>query len=449
MNAKQPPTQNTGSDSDRDRIGGKILIGFGIGVVAGCLVLGLGQLWPEVLTLSRRLSLDWLDPFSQIFLRLLFMVVVPLVFCSLAHGIVQLGDSSKLGPLAGKTGFLFLVNMGVGVFLALVAMGWLRPGDSLSHATREMLMSQLTVKNSVIAEAKMAGDVFSPVALVRMFFPPNLLRAVTEFEVMPLIVFSVLVGVAGMRLPEHSRSRLVRGLELGTEVMTGIVGFAMRLAPYAIPAMIFSLIVKIGFDILAALAFFAALVLGVIALHLFGTMSLLLKLFTRRNPLTFFRSIRQVLMTAFGTSSSNATLPASLEVAREKLGIKPSTAEFVLPLGAIMNMSGTALYEGSVVLFIAQVYGVQLGLAEQIQLLTLAVLSAIAVAGIPGGSLPMIAGLLLTFGIPPEGLAIIFGVDRLLDMARTTCNVGCDLVVASIVDEWGHRPHDGSCQPST
>jgi DAACS family dicarboxylate/amino acid:cation (Na+ or H+) symporter len=221
--------------------------------------------------------------------------------------------------------------------------------------------------------------------------------------------------------------------------MTRIVGYALLLAPVAVPAMIYSVIVKVGVDILVALLGFVALALAAMTLHLFGTMSIWIKLFTRRSPRAFFASIRTILITAFSTSSSNATLPTSMQVCREQLGLSPSVTGFVLPLGATMNMSGTALYEGCVVLFIAQIYGVDLSVARQLTLLALAVLSAVAVAGIPGASLPLIAGLLVTFGVPPEGLAIIIGVDRLLDMARTVLNVAADVVTAVIVDEQGRQ----------
>jgi DAACS family dicarboxylate/amino acid:cation (Na+ or H+) symporter len=170
-------------------------------------------------------------------------------------------------------------------------------------------------------------------------------------------------------------------------------------------------------------------------LHLFGTMSVWLKLLAHRSPREFFRDIKDVLITAFTTSSSGATLPTALAAARERLGISPSTAGFVLPLGATMNMAGTALYEGCVVLFIAQVFGIELNLAQQATLVFLAVMSAVAVASIPGGSLPLIAGLLAAFGVPPEGIGIILGVDRILDMTRTMTNVGGDLVTATVVDE--------------
>ncbi len=195
------------------------------------------------------------------------------------------------------------------------------------------------------------------------------------------------------------------------------------------------MIVKSGLDLIKALGVFLLGCAGVMALHLFGTMSVWLRLWTRWRPRAYFRTIQEVIITAFSTSSSNATLPAALENATEKLKLSPSTAGFVLPLGTTMNMSGTALYEGCVVLFVAQVFGIDLTLGQQVTLLLLAVLSAVAVAGIPGGSLPLIAGLLVTFGIPPEGIGIILGTDRLLDMCRTATNVGCDLTTALVVDE--------------
>ena len=216
--------------------------------------------------------------------------------------------------------------------------------------------------------------------------------------------------------------------------MTGIVHFALRLAPYAVPAMIYNVIVKIGWDIVVALGLFVAGCILVMLLHLFGTLSLWVKFLARRSPFETFRLMRPVLVTAFSTSSSAATLPTALAVAREDLGVRAPVAGFVLPLGATMNMSGTALYEGCVVLFVAQVFGIDLGFVQQATLVLLAVLSAVAVAAIPGGSLPLVAGLLASFGIPPEGIGIILGVDRLLDMTRTMVNVGSDVVTATVVD---------------
>jgi len=417
------------------RLATRILWALVGGVVLGLLALGIGTLSPIALEACRTVSTHVLDPIGKVFLHLLFFVVIPLIFSSLALGIVQLGRLDRLGPLAGRTAVLFAANMAIGVALGLVLMNLFQPGNALDAATKDKLFAEFGGKAKAAIEARETQPGISFASLVDMFLPRNLGRALVDFQVLPLIVFALLVGMAGTQLRDENRHKLQTGLEILCDLMTRIVGYALWLAPVAVPAMIFSVIVKVGVDIIGALLGFVLLCLGAMALHLFGTMSLWLKFLTRRRPIEFFRSIRTILVTAFSTSSSNATLPTSMQVAREQLGLSPSVVGFVLPLGATMNMSGTALYEGCVVLFIAQIYGVDLPLAKQITLLILSVLSAVAVAGIPGASLPLIAGLLVTFGVPPEGLAIIIGVDRLLDMARTTLNVAADVVTAAVVDE--------------
>lgn len=381
------------------------------------------------------LAVQVLDPLGLVFLRLLFFVVVPLVFASLALGVVQLGRLEALGPLAGRTFLLFAVNMAVGVALGLLVMNVVRPGQRMDEQTRAVLLEKYAPEAAQTKERAEQQPRLNLRSLVEMFMPGNLLRAVVDFQVLPLIVFALLVGAAGTQLAEARRRALADFLETTTELMTRIVHFAMTLAPYAVAALLASIVIKAGLDIVKALSLFVASLLAVMAVHLFGTMSLLLKLFTQRSPAAFFKAIRTVLVTAFSTSSSNATLPTSIQVSREELGVSASTAGFVLPLGATMNMSGTALYEGCVVLFIAQVYGVPLDLGSQVVLLVLTVLSAVAVAGIPGASLPLIVGVLASFKIPPEGIALIYGADRILDMARTTLNVAADVVTACIVDE--------------
>ena len=418
----------------------RILYGLLFGVVAGLITLGIGHYSPSSLVFMRKVSTNVFDPFGQVFLRLLFFVVIPLVFASLAAGVAQLGRLDRLGPLAGRTFTLFFLNMSIAVGLGLLMMNVLRPGDHLDPAAKTMLMQEFGGAAQKHVATSAAAPSLDLAGLVEMFMPKNLFGAVvgqangTIGDVLPLILFALLVGVVGTQLPEAKRQQLMSALDLVAELMTGIVQIALKLAPYAVPLMIYSVIVKVGLDILVALGVFALGCLAVMLFHLFGTMSLWLRLWTDRKPLEFFRDIRGVLITAFSTSSSNATLPAALECSKNTLGLKPSVAGFVLPLGTTMNMSGTALYEGCVVLFVAQVYGVDLSVAQQLTLLFLSVLSAVAVAGIPGGSLPLIAGLLVTFGIPAEGIGIVLGVDRILDMARSMTNVGSDLVTTAVVD---------------
>lgn len=429
------------NDRSSQKLATRILISLAVGAVLGIVALAIGQSSPDFLAACVRISDAVLDPLGQIFLRLLFFVVIPLVFASLTLGIVQLGSLQKLGPLAGRTAVFFAANMAIGVALGLLIMNTVRPGDRLGDDAQQRLVAKYSSSaEKTVAAQKQVSEELSLPTLVDMFMPKNLLGSVAGFsrnvigDVLPLILFAILLGAAGLGLEESRRLGLERSMETIAELMTRIVHFALLLAPLAVPAMIFSVIVKVGVDILFALLLFVVCCLGAMAIHLFGTMSVWLALLARQNPARFFWRIRSVLITAFSTSSSNATLPTSLQVCREELKLSPSTTGFVLPLGATMNMSGTALYEGCVVLFIAQIYGVDLSLAQQLTLLLLAVLSAVAVAGIPGGSLPLIAGLLATFNVPVEGIAIILGVDRILDMSRTVLNVAADVVTAAIVD---------------
>ncbi len=418
----------------------RILAGLIIGALAGVLILFVGARAPAVLQWSQTLAVWILDPLGQVFLRMLFFVVIPLVFVLLAGAVMSLGGSGKLGPIALRTFPLFFLNMAIAVTLGLVMMNVVRPGEHMAHETRERLMAEFGSATHSVAPTTTTTTAFTPAGVVDMLMPRNLLGAFVGNrrdalgEVLPLIVFAILVGVAGTRLQESRRRSLQEGLATIAELMSGIVHLALKLAPYAVPAMIFSVVVKAGVDVLLALGLFVLGCGAALLLHLFGTMSLWLRFLTDRGPLETFKGMREALITAFSTSSSTATLPTALTVAREQLGISESTSGFVLPLGTTMNTSGSALYEGCVVLFIAQVFGVHLTIPEQISLLLMSVVTATAVAGIPGGSLPLIAGLLATFGIPPEGIGIVLGADRLLDMTRTMVSVGSDIVTCAVVD---------------
>ncbi|HOB97385.1 MAG TPA: dicarboxylate/amino acid:cation symporter [Verrucomicrobiota bacterium] len=418
-----------------DRLAARILWGMVAGLALGIILRMIVIRHPALDTAANWLAREAFDPLGQVFLGLLFFVVVPLVFASLTLGIIQLGRLSRLGPLAGRTFLLFVANMAVGIAIGLIIMNVVRPGDRLAPSTKTQLIENTRSEAEDVQTRAATQPRLGPAQLVETFMPRNLLKAIVEFQILPLILFALLTGAAGTQLPEAHRCRVQGGLEIVAALMTRLVDYAMRLAPYAVAALMASLVLRLGLELLRPLLIFVLCVVGGIALHLFGTMSLLLKIFTRRSPIEFFAAIRTILVTAFSTSSSNATLPTSIKVARERLGVSASTAGFVLPLGATLNMSGTALYEGCVVLFIAQVYDVPLTLSGQIMLLILAVLSAVAVAGIPGASLPLIIALLANFQIPPEGIGLILGIDRLLDMARTVLNVAADVVTACIVDQ--------------
>ena len=424
------------------RLANRILLGLLLGAVAGVVTLLIGAFAPVVLEGARKFAAFVLDPLGQVFLRMLFFVVIPLVFASLATGVAQLERMGQLGPLAGRTFALFFLNMAIAVGLGLLVMNLVGPGETLSPEARTSLMEEYGGAAAKHVERRASQPEVTPMALVEMFMPRNLFGAFvgngrdTLGDVLPLILFAILVGAAAIRLGGERRQKLRSGLELVNDLMTGIVHFALTLAPFAVPALIYSVIIKIGWDIVVALGLFVTSCVVVMLVHLFGTMSIWVRLLARRQLGEFWKQLRPVLVTAFSTSSSAATLPTALAVARDSLNIRPPVAGFVLPLGTTMNMAGTALYEGCVVLFVAQVFGIELGMAQQFTLLLLAVLSAVAVAAIPGGSLPLIAGLLASFGIPPEGIGIILGVDRILDMTRTMVNVGSDVVTTAVVDRY-------------
>jgi DAACS family dicarboxylate/amino acid:cation (Na+ or H+) symporter len=430
-------TANHGS-----RLANRILWGLLLGAAAGGVTLLVGEAVPGLLDAARKFATLVLEPIGQVFLRMLFFVIIPLVFASLATGVAQLDRLSQLGPMAMRTFILFFLNMAIAVALGLVMMNVLEPGKAMDPESRGRLMQEYGgAAADQVAKRAGAPDV-TPMTVVEMFMPKNLFGAVVGHErnllgdVLPLILFAILVGAAALKLSRERRDQLRSGLTLVNELMTGIVHFALALAPYAVPAMIYSVVVKIGWDIVIALGVFVAGCIAMMLLHLFGTMSVWLRILARRNPVETFKLMRPVLVTAFSTSSSAASLPTALATAREALGVRAPVAGFVLPLGTTMNMSGTALFEGCVVLFVAQVFGIELGFAHQVTLVLLAVLSAVAVSSIPGGALPMVAGLLAAFGIPPEGIGIILGVERLLDMTRTMVNVGSDVVTTVVVDRF-------------
>ena len=424
------------------RLANRILIGLVVGALAGGATLLAGEAVPGLLEGAREFATFVLDPIGQVFLRMLFFVVIPLVFASLAMGIAQLDHLSTLGPLAVRTFVLFFLNMAIAVTLGVVMMNVLEPGAAMALEARTQLLEEYGGDAAKQVAIRAEQPDVTPMAIVEMFMPRNLFGAFVGNDrnklgdVLPLILFAILVGAAAVKMHGDRRDQLRTALGLVNELMTGIVHFALRLAPYAVPAMIYSVVVKIGWDIVIALGLFVAGCIAIMLLHLFGTMSVWLRFLARRSPLETFKLMRPVLVTAFSTSSSAATLPTALAVAREELDVRAPVAGFVLPLGTTMNMSGTALFEGCVVLFVAQVFGIELGIVQQATLVLLAVLSAVAVSAIPGGALPLVAGLLAAFGIPPEGIGIILGVERLLDMTRTMVNVGSDVVTTMVVDRF-------------
>jgi len=378
-------------------------------------------------------------PVGQIFLRMLFIVVVPLVFASLASGVAGLGDLSKLGKIGGRTLLFFLTTSTFAAIVGITLLEVVRPGDGFDPAAREMLMksyaSQATEIQSKTGDVVATGTLAVVNQILDMFIPRNITKAITEMQMIPLIVFSLLLGAALTKIAGDKRDAMLKWLDAWTESMITIVGFAMKLAPYAVFCLIFGVTARFGLDLLQKLGIFVFLILFGYATVLFVFYPFLLKILTKRNPIEFMRNASPIMITAFSLSSSNGTLPTTIRVSETALGIRPKIASFVLPLGATMNMNGTALFEGAVVLFIAQVFGIELSIMQQILVVALCVISAVGVAGIPGASLPLLMIVMAQVGVPPDGLAIILGVDRILDMGRTVINVMGDVVCAAYINE--------------
>lgn len=417
----------------------KIMIALGLGALVGIIanisVAGNDGAKELLNTLIDTVA----HPIGQIFLRMLFIVVVPLVFASLASGVAGLGDLSKLGKLGGRTLMMFLITSAFSATVGITLLEVVRPGDGFDPAAREMLMksyaTQATEIQSKTGTVVPTGALAVVNQILDMFIPRNITKAITEMQMIPLIVFSLLLGAALTKIAAEKRDAMLKWLDAWTESMITIVGFAMRLAPYAVFCLIFAVTARFGLELLQKLGIYVALILLGYAIVLFIFYPILLKLFTKRNPIEFLRNAAPIMVTAFSLSSSNGTLPTTIRVSETALGIRPKIASFVLPLGATMNMNGTALFEGAVVLFIAQVFGIDLSIGQQVLVVALCVISAVGVAGVPGASLPLLMIVMAQVGVPPDGLAIILGVDRILDMGRTVINVMGDVVCAAYINE--------------
>jgi len=375
-------------------------------------------------------NLHILRPIGQIFLRSIFMIVVPMVFSALVVGVYQLGRGRDLSGVAGRTlAFtLLLSSASVGIGVALVNL--LQPGRNVQLGADAAASVQSLQANA--AAAKPLSDVL--IELVPRNPLESAVRAL-DGEMLPLMVFAVIFGVAVSRLkrPPDGDVLLVRFFEQIFDACMWIVQFVMRLAPFAVFAIVFNTAFTFGTGVIATLLFYVATVVAGLLIQQFVVYSAVLWTIARRSPLEFFRACREVYLYAFSTASSNATLPLSLDVAERKLHLPPQIARFVLTVGSTANQNGTALFEGVTVLFLAQVYGLDLTVGQQVRVMIMSIVAGIGTAGVPGGSLPMVMIVAQSVGIPAEGMALILGVDRFLDMCRTTVNVSGDLVIAALV----------------
>jgi DAACS family dicarboxylate/amino acid:cation (Na+ or H+) symporter len=416
----------------------RVLLGLASGAIAGIGANALALRLPGAARVIGVLADAVAHPIGQLFLRLLFLVVVPLVFASLACGVARLGDPRRLGTIGLRTLALFLLTTAFSVVLGLGVMRAFAPGVGFDEEVRSGLMRSFGGEAAKMMEKAphlaSEGLLAAVNQILDMLLPRNVLDAVVRMQMLPLILFALIFGCALTSVEGERRERFLTVLDTVSDAMVWIVALAMRFAPAAVFCLIFAVTARFGAQVLARLALFVVLVLACYLVQLLAFYPVVLRFLARRRPYEFLGRALPVIVTAFSTSSSNATLPTTLRVAQKELGIRPSIAGFVLPLGATINMNGTALFEGAVVLFVGQVFGVELSLVDQLVVVLLCVVSAIGAAGVPGGSLPLLMVVMSQVGVPPEGIALVIGVDRLLDMGRTVINVTGDLVTAACVE---------------
>ncbi|MCA1625070.1 MAG: dicarboxylate/amino acid:cation symporter [Acidobacteria bacterium] len=415
----------------------KILIGLLVGVVGGIAAnMTIGGDNPNLVWFIKNFT----EPIGQLFLNLLLMIVVPLVFSSLVVGVAGIGDIRKLGRIGLKSFAYCLIISAISVVIGLGLANTIRPGDRINPETAEQMKTQFggdatkRVEDQKKTEAVAAQD-SALMSVVKTIVPKNVFNAIAgeNPNMLHLMFFALIVGVAITLLPEPVSAPFVRGMDALFQITTKIIDIVMKFAPYAVACLIFTNMARFGIDLLGALGWFVATVLIGLSIHMFGVYSLSIWFLSKINPIEFFRRIRTVIVTAFSTSSSNATLPTALRVSEENLGVPKHINSFVLTVGATANQNGTALYEGITVLFLAQLAGVDLSFGQQLMVVYLAILGGIGTAGVPSGSIPFIIGILAMIGVNPALIAIILGVDRLLDMCRTTLNVVGDLTAATFV----------------
>jgi len=422
----------------------RILIGLGVGLVAGVAVnLIIGGTHPRVTWLIENIT----EPIGSLFLRLLLMIVIPLVFSSLVVGVAGVGDVRKLGRIGLKSFVYTFVLSAISAVIGLTLANTVRPGNRIDPSTATQLAQRYgSTASKTVEDAQKAGaGTDSPLMqVVKTLVPSNPVAALVPFNrgtqtlgetpnMLHLMFFALMLGVAITLIPAATASPLLQCLQAIYEVTSKLIAIIMRLAPYAVACLIFSNIARFGLDLLQALFWFVITVLVGLALHMFGVYSLSVYSLSRMSPLEFFRRIKTVIVTAFSTSSSNATLPTAIRISEENLGVPPAINRFVLTIGATANQNGTALYEGVTVLFLAQLAGIDLTFGQQLMVVYLAILGGIGTAGVPAGSLPFIVGVLASINVNPLLIAIILGVDRILDMCRTTLNVVGDLTIATYV----------------
>ncbi|MGH7564578.1 MAG: dicarboxylate/amino acid:cation symporter [Gemmatimonadota bacterium] len=394
----------------------QILLGLVLGAVAGVVV------GPAIAVIK---------PIGDLFIRLITMIVVPLVFASILIGVASLGDLTKLGRIGVKTIVYYLVTTAIAIMIGLTLANIVQPGSRLAPDIKDRLLADFAgAAETSIAQATAKHSVVDTLLDI---VPTNPAASMAEANMLQVIFFALVFGVALTYMDREKADPVIRLMDAVNEAMIQLVHLVMKVAPYGVFALIAAIIGQYGLGILKTLIVYSLVVVVGLAIHMGVVYPTAVRLLAGMNPLHFFRGIAPAQLVAFSTSSSNATLPVTMECVEENLGVSEEISAFVLPLGATINMDGTALYQGAATIFIAQVYGLELSLSQQLMVLLTATLASIGAAGVPGVGMITLALVLKTVGIPLEGIALILGVDRILDMCRTTVNITGDASCAVFV----------------
>ena len=361
---------------------------------------------------------EWI---GRLFLAMIKMVVVPLVFFSLVGGIASLGDVRKLGRMGGRTLGFFMGTTVMALTIGVGLANLIKPGALLSQEDRDILLSSYSGNaSSTVANAAEAPSFADQIISI---VPTNPVTALASGDMLQVIFFAMMLGVALTFLENNRAEPVVTLFDRLNDAMVMLVHIAMKIAPYGVGALLFKVVGNTGFSVLIALSVYALVVLAGLLLHLIITYGAAVRFGAKLPFIPFLGAIKEALVVAFSTSSSSATLPVTKECCEDNLNVNPETSSFVLPLGATVNMDGTALYQGVAAIFIAQIYGMDLGFSEQVTIVVSATLASVGAAGVPGAGMITLAMVLTAIGVPTEGLALILGVDRILDMFRTATNV--------------------------
>ena len=415
------------ASASHKRLQWQILAGFVLGLIGGLAVYAGARDAAWVETVVTYVT----TPIGQIFLRLLFMLVLPLLFSALVIGIAEMGEIRALKSVGLWTLLYTLVVSGIAVAVSLIVVNLLQPGAGVDQEMARAMIGQ--AGESAAGIIRSSGEAKGGVEAFVSIIPSNLVTAMSENDILAVMFFALFFGIGLLLVQSPKTATLKDAFEGVFEVAMKLIGLVIRLAPIAIFCFMFNLAAQFGWDLLFKLAAYVGVVLLALGLQMFGVFPALLALLARKNPIAFFRETQEASVMAFATASSNATLPTALRVADERLKLPPRVARFVLTIGATANQNGTAMFEGVTVLFLAQFFGVELDIGQQLFVMLVCILAGVGTAGVPAGSLPVIALILGSVGVPPEGVGLILGVDRFLDMCRTTLNVVGDLVAATVI----------------